>query len=229
MIFVNFKTYKEGTGEKALELAKICEEIAQKSGKVIIPVVQAADLFRISQQIKIPVWVQHLDWQPQGQHTGWTNLEAVAEAGASGTLLNHSEHQIPPGTVRQVISRAKGSSHQSPVTSHQKFQILICCKSTGQAERLAKFKPDFLAYEPPELIGSREKSVASERPEAIGNLVKMIPNIPIIVGAGIHSQEDVRVSLRMGAKGILVATDVVLAKDPTKELEDLAKGFNKLT
>jgi triosephosphate isomerase len=212
MIFVNFKTYKEGTGEKALELAKICEEIAQKSGKVIIPVVQAADLFRISQQIKIPVWVQHLDWQPQGQHTGWTNLEAVAEAGASGTLLNHSEDHIPPGTV-----------------SHQKFQILICCKSTGQAERLAKFKPDFLAYEPPELIGSREKSVASERPEAIGNLVKMIPNIPIIVGAGIHSQEDVRVSLRMGAKGILVATDVVLAKDPTKELEDLAKGFNKLT
>lgn len=221
MIFVNFKTYKEGTGEKAVELAKICEEIAKKSGIEIIPVVQITDLYRVSQQVKIPVWVQHLDWQPQGQATGWVNLEAVVEAGASGTLLNHSEHQIPPGTIRQIIKRC----HQSSTINHQSFRFLVCCKSLGQAERLAKFKPDFLAYEPPELIGSQEKSVASEKPEAIGNLVKMVPEIPVIVGAGIHSQEDVRISLEMGAKGILVATDIVLAKDPKKELEDLARGF----
>jgi triosephosphate isomerase len=220
MIFVNFKTYQEGTGEKALGLAKVCEEIAQKSGIEIIPVVQVADLYRISQQVKIPIWVQHLDWQPQGQSTGWINLEAVVEAGASGTLLNHSEHQIPPGTIRQIITRNKKQE-----TRNKKFEILVCCKSLGQAERLAKFEPDFLAYEPPELIGSQEKSVASGKPEAIAHLVKMVPDIPIIVGAGIHSQEDVRISLEMGAKGILVATDIVLAKDPRKELEDLAKGF----
>ena len=220
MIFVNFKTYKEGTGEKAVELAKICEEMAQESGIEIIPVVQVADLYRIYQQVKIPVWVQHLDWQPQGQSTGRINLEAVVEAGASGTLLNHSEHQIPPGTIRQVIKRAKAEVERGKI-----FQIMVCCKSLGQAERLAKFEPDFLAYEPPELIGSQEKSVASEKPEAIGNLVRMVPDIPVIVGAGIHSQEDVRISLKMGAKGILLATDIVLAKDPKKELEDLAKAF----
>lgn len=222
MIFVNFKTYKEGTGEKALELAKICEEIVKESGIEIIPVVQVVDLYRISQQVKIPVWVQHLDWQPQGQSTGWINLEAVVEAGASGTLLNHSEHQIPPGTIRQMIKRR---NQQFSNIAIKQFRILVCCKSLGQAERLAKFEPDFLAYEPSELIGSQEKSVASEKPEAIGNLVKMVPDIPVIVGAGIHSQEDVRVSLKMGAKGILVATDIVLAKDPKKELEDLARGF----
>jgi triosephosphate isomerase len=221
MIFVNFKTYKEGTGEKALELAKICEEMAQESGIEIIPVVQAADLFRISQAVKIPVWVQHLDWQPQGQSTGWINLEAVVEAGASGTLLNHSEHQIPPGTIRQVLKKLKNSKTQK----FKNFRVMICCRTLGQAERLAKFEPDFLAYEPLELIGSQEKSVASEKPEAIGNLVKMVPDIPVIVGAGIHSQEDVKTSLRMGAKGVLVATDIVLAKDPKKELEDLTQGF----
>ncbi len=226
MIFINFKTYREGTGDRAVELAKICQEVQQALKVKIIPVVQAVDLYQIKNRFsELEIWVQHLDWQPQGQHTGWINLEAVAEAGASGTLLNHSEHQIPPGTVRQVIKRARGSSHQSPVTSHQRFQVLVCCKSLGQAERLAKFKPDFLAYEPPELIGSREKSVASEKPQAIASLVKMIPEIPIIVGAGIHSQEDVRISLEMGAKGILVATDVVLAKDSKKELKELAEGF----
>ncbi len=226
MIFVNFKTYREGTGGKAVELAKICQEVQKTSKVKIIPVVQAADLYQIKNQFsELEIWVQHLDPFPQGQYTGWINLEAVKEAGASGTLLNHSEHQIPPGTVRQIIKRARSPSHQSPVTSHQRFQVMVCCKSIGQAERLTKFKPDFLAYEPPELIGSREKSVASEKPEAIGNLVKMIPEIPITVGAGIHSQEDVKISLKMGAKGVLVATDIVLAKDSKKELEDLAKGF----
>jgi triosephosphate isomerase len=221
MIFVNFKTYKEGTGEKAVKLAGVCEEIAKKSKIEIIPVVQVVDLYHVKHRFpKLGIWIQHLDPHPPGKYSGWTNLEAVIEAGASGTILNHSEHQIPPGTVRQIIKRAKSSD-----TRYKEFKILVCCKSSGQAERLAKFKPDFLAYEPPELIGSREKSVASEKPKAIANLVKMVLDIPIIVGAGIHSQRDVEISLKMGAKGILVATDVVLAKNPKKELEDLAKGF----
>ena len=212
MIFVNFKTYKEGTGEEAVKLAKICEEVSKKSGVEIIPVVQVADLYRISKETKIPLWIQHLDWFPQGQFTGWVNLEAVIEAGASGTLLNHSEHQIPPGTIKQVIKR------------RQQFKIMVCARTLGQAERLAKLKPDFLSYEPPELIGSQEKSVASEKPETIKKIVEMA-SIPVIVGAGVHSQEDVKISLEMGAKGVLLATDVVLAKEPKKELEGLTEGF----
>ena len=214
MIFVNFKTYKEGTGEKAAELTKICQGVEKTSKIKIIPVVQVVDLYRIKRQFpKLGVWVQHTDPFPPGKYTGWINLEAVKEAGASGTILNHSEHRIPPGTVRQVIKKVRD------------FKVLVCCKSSGQAERLVKLKPDFLAYEPPELIGDREKSVASEKPEAVKNLAKMV-DIPLIVGAGIHSQKDVKTSLKMGAKGILVATDVVLAKNPKKELEDLAKGFH---
>jgi len=222
MIFVNFKTYKEGTGEKAVELTKICQEVQRASKVKIIPVVQVADLWRLTQQFPdLDIWVQHIDPFPQGKYTGWINLGAIKEAGASGTILNHSEHQIPPGTVRQVIKRVKEQESKGA----GEFRILVCCKSTGQAERLIKFKPDFLAYEPLELIGDREKSVASEKPEAIGNLAKMIADVPLIVGAGIHSREDVKISIKMGAKGILVATDVVLAKNSKKELEDLAKGF----
>ena len=212
MIFVNFKTYKEGTGEEAVKLANFCQEVSEKSGVEIIPVVQVVDLYRISKEVKIPLWVQHIDWFPQGQYTGWINLEAVIEAGASGSLLNHSEHQIPPGTINQVIKRIGN------------FRVMVCCRTLGQAERLAKLEPDFLSYEPPELIGSQEKSVASEKPETIKKIVEMT-GIPVIVGAGVHSQEDVKISLKMGAKGILVATDVVLAKEPKKELEDLTEGF----
>ena len=214
MIFVNFKTYPQGTGEKAVELAKICEQVAKTSGVEIIPVVQVVDLWRVKQAVKIPVWIQHLDWQPQGQYTGWVNLESIIESGASGTLLNHSEHQLPPGTINQVIKKV------------QSFKAMVCCRTFGQAERLIRLKPDYLAYEPPELIGNREKSVATEKPQVIKKIVGL-SNIPVIVGAGIHSRRDVEVSLKMGARGVLVATDVVLAQDPEKELKDLAKGFRE--
>ncbi len=219
MIFVNFKTYKEGTGEEAVKLAKICEEVAKKTGVEIIPVVQVADLYRISKETKIPLWVQHLDWFPQGQFTGFINLEAVIEAGASGSLLNHSEHQIPPGTINQVIKRIGTCNLELG-----NFRVMVCARTLGQAEKLVKFKPNFLAYEPPELIGSQEKSVASEKPETIKKIVE-IAGVPVIVGAGVHSQEDVKISLEMGAKGILVATDIVKTLEPKKELEDLAGGF----
>lgn len=219
MIFVNFKTYKEGTGEEAVKLAKICQEVSEKSGVEIIPVVQVVDLYRISKEVKIPLWVQHVDWFPQGQFTGFINLEAVIEAGGFGTLLNHSEHQIPPGTINQAIKRI--GTYNLELGN---FRVMVCCRTLGQAEKLAKLGPDFLAYEPPELIGSQEKSVASEKPETIKKIVEMA-SVPVIVGAGVHSQEDVKTSLKMGAKGILVATDVVLAKEPKKELEDLAEGF----
>lgn len=217
MIFVNFKTYPQGSGEKAVELAKLCEKVSEKTGVEIIPIVQLVDLYRVVQAVKIPVWVQHVDLPSRGPYTGWINIETVIGAGATGTLLNHSEHQLPFGTVNQILKRCK-------VLSPRSLKVMVCGKTIGQAERLAKLKPGLLAYEPSELIGNKEKSVATERPKAIKKIVE-ISKIPVIVGAGIHSKQDVKISLQMGAKGVLVATNVVLADDPEKALTSLAEGF----
>ena len=111
-------------------MVKICQEVAEERKISIIPLVQALDIYRISQEVKIPLWLQHLDWHPQGQYTGWLNLEATLEAGAKGTILNHSEHKLPFGTVRRTIKRIKKTNPQ--------FQVLICCRSLGQAEKLVK-------------------------------------------------------------------------------------------
>jgi Triosephosphate isomerase len=112
MIFVNFKTYSQGSGKKAVKLAKICQEVAQERKIPIIPLVQAFDIFRISQEVKIPPWLQHLDWHPQDQCTGWLNLEGALEAGAKGTILNHSEHKLPFGTIRRTIKRIRKTNPQ---------------------------------------------------------------------------------------------------------------------
>lgn len=217
MIFVNFKTYSQANGEKAVNLAKICQEVSQKSGIEIIPVVQVVDLYRVTRAVEIPVWIQHVDWQPPGQFTGFINLEAVIEEGGRGTILNHAEHKLPLGTVRQTIKRIKKNLKEE-------FKILVCCRSLGQAEKLRKLKPDFLAYEPPELIGG-EVSVGEFNPTAIVHFVDICRPIFPIIGAGIKNKEDVKIGMKLGAKGILVSSHVVLAKDPKKVLLELTEGF----
>jgi len=213
-IFINFKTYPQGTGKKAVELAQICEEVSKGESEVI-PIVQAVDLSEVKKAVKIPVWVQHLDWQPQGQFTGFTNLEAVIEAGAVGTLLNHSEHQIPPGSVKQTISRIKNLKLEI-----KNFEVMLCCKTLGQMEKLVKLQPDYIAYEIAELIGTKT-SICETAPKAVEHAVKICAKIPLIVGAGIHSNKDLEVAEKLGAKGVLISSAVVLDKNPRNKLLEL--------
>jgi triosephosphate isomerase len=106
------------------------------------------------------------------------------------------------------------------------FKIALCLGSLGQAETWAKdLRPDFIAYEPKYLIGSKDKSVATEKPEVIKKIVDKYPKIPVFVGAGIHSTNDVEVSLKLGAKGILISSYIVTNKNPEKKLEELSSCF----
>lgn len=215
MIVVNFKTYKEGTGEKAVKLAKICQEAAKETGVKVLAVVQAADIFRVASKISLPVWAQHVDDIGYGPNTGQVLPETVLAAGAVGTLLNHSENKLPVQVIGSTIARCKNLG----------LRTLVCAESVGEAKEIAQFKPDLIAYEPPEFIGSRTTSVSTAKPGIIKDFVKEIKDTPILVGAGVHSKEDVKIAIKLGTVGVLVATDVVLAKDPKKELLELTKGF----
>lgn len=209
-VFVNFKTYPQGTGKKAVELAKICEEIGNENNLPIIPIVQIADLSKVKEAVRIPVWVQHIDSQPQGQFTGWINLEAVIEAGASGTLLNHSEHPIPPGTIKQTLSRVKN------------FEVMVCCKTLGQMERLVKLKPNFIGYEISELIGGKVSIVDSDV-KAIKHALEICGKVPLIIGAGIHKGEDLQQARQLGCAGVLISSAIVLTDDHKQKLREILK------
>jgi triosephosphate isomerase len=89
-----------------------------------------------------------------------------------------------------------------------------------------KAKPDWILFEPPRLIASKDRSVATEEPEAIKRTVELVKNSKLIVGAGIKSQQDVRISLKMGAMGVGLSSAFVLANDPKGVLEELTKGFD---
>lgn len=218
MIWVNFKIYENTFGDKALELAKICQRVADKEKVKIIPVVSALDLRQIKTELGNEVWLQHLDLFFEGKHTGWLSPLAAIKAGADGSLLNHSEHKIAPGKISQIFSQIKKEKSD--------FQIIVCFKNKGQISWLKKLrpKPDFVAYEPPELIGG-EISVSRAKPEVIKRIVSLLADYQIIVGAGVKSGQDVKTALKLGAKGVLVSSHIVNAKDPEKELTELAQAF----
>ncbi|MBL7078153.1 triose-phosphate isomerase [Candidatus Shapirobacteria bacterium] len=233
MLWINFKIYKQSFGEGALKLARACQKVVDETGVKIIPVVSAFDLVRVKEVFSGEVWVQHLDFYFEGKHTGWLSpLQALA-LGAGGSLLNHSEHKLPPGQIRQTVAylkRKKWVEHwEKEVDSIEKFKIMVCFGSQGQAKswlRKLDPQPDFVAYEPAELIGGKV-SVAQSQPAMIKNMVELMAGYNLVVGAGVHCAADVKKAIELGAVGVLVSSDVVKAKNPQKELLELALAFGK--
>lgn len=215
MIVVNFKIYEETFGHKVLNLATICQKVSKKTKIKIIPAVSALDAFRINNQLGMEVWLQNVDEVFEGAKSGAISPLQAQLMGISGTLINHSENRKKPGTIKKMLKNWPSN-----------FKVMLCLSSLGQAESWAKkIKPDFIAYEPKYLIGSKDKSVATEKPEVIKKIVEKYSEIPVLVGAGVHSVKDVEVSLKLGAKGILISSYIVKNKNPEKRLEELARCF----
>lgn len=160
-------------------------------------------------KVKIVICVQPQDIQPDIDC--WSQKFEPLALGFSGTLLNHSDYLLSWDEIATQASKCKTS-------------FCICVNSFQEAVRASKLSPDYIAYEPRELIGNKDKSVASEKPDVIQHLISNI-NLPVLIGAGIHSPDDIKTGLKLGAKGFLLATDVVKADDPYRELLELAKAF----
>jgi len=214
-IVLNFKTYKESTGENAIKLAFIAEKIQKKTGLNFIVCCQAIDLKEVASSVKIPVYAQHVDCDAIGKSTGNIIPEHLMHINVRGSLLNHSEKRILLKDIEKSVIKLK----ELDMTS------IVCAKDYIEAKRIANFKlirPVFIAIEPPELIGG-EMSVSEAKPEIIEKSVKLCGNVNVLVGAGIKNNNDIKVALKYGAKGVLLASHFVLATDPEKFLLELVK------
>lgn len=213
VIIVNFKTYPHSIGEDAVKLAKICEKVAFETGADIRVAVSAPDIYPVDKAVGIPVYAEHVDSELPGKHTGSVLPEIVKADGAAGTLLNHSEHRIPFEELKESIQRAVSVN----------LVVVVCAETPAKAEEIAEIKPDFVAVEPPELIGG-DISVSTAHPEIITKSVELVKKkhgIKLLVGAGVKTREDVIKALELGADGVLIASGIDLAEDPEKALKDL--------
>jgi len=218
IIVLNFKTYVESTGLNALKLAKTCEKISRETGVSIAVAPQTADIYRVSSEVGIPVLAQHVDPIQPGANTGGTLMECVKEAGASGILINHSEKTLKISEIDFIISYARQLS----------MVTLACSNNINVSGAIAALNPDMIAVEPPELIGSGI-SVSKAKPEVVTGTVNFIkrinPSVIPLCGAGISSGEDVKAAVKLGTKGVLLASGVIKAKNPETALRSLAEAF----
>jgi triosephosphate isomerase len=140
----------------------------------------------------------------------------IRSSGAAGTLMNHSEHRMIIREIGETVELCKGID----------LVTVVCADTAESAARIAAFSPEFIAVEPPELIGG-DISVTTANPDIIEKTVDSVRavnrHIPVLCGAGIKTGEDVRNALELGAGGVLLASGVVKAKDPVSALLDLTK------
>ncbi|TDA27454.1 MAG: triose-phosphate isomerase [Archaeoglobi archaeon] len=215
MIFINFKAYKEAFSRKALELAKIAENVAEKSGIYIAVAVNYLDLPLVAKSVNIDVFAQHIDPVDFGSFTGAVNAEMIKEYGGRGSLVNHSERRMKLADIDFCVSKLRSLGMKS----------IVCTNNVSTTAAVAALKPDFVAVEPPELIGSGI-AVSKAKPEVVENAVASAKNIckevKVLCGAGITNHEDYVRALDLGADGVLLASGIVKARDQKKALEELA-------
>ena len=221
-LLVNFKAYPEALGPKALELAKTCAKVEEDTGRSLAVAPSAFDVALVAKSVRIPVFAQHLDPTETGKATGWLPPEAALAAGAVGTIVNHSERKVAWEEMRDLIARCRTIG----------LEVVVCADDVAEAETAAKLGPDYLAIEPPELIGG-EVSVTTAKPGVITRAVERIratnPKVQVLCGAGVKTGNDVAKALEFGTVGVLLASGVVKAKNPEKALRDLAKGLPRGT
>jgi triosephosphate isomerase len=219
-VLINFKTYLEATGKRAIDLSRRIEQVGQSCNVSVGVAPQFCDIAQVASQVEIPVFAQHVDPIAPGAHTGQIMPESVRAAGGSGTLINHSERPVLLVDVEKSVDQARAAG----------LSTVVCAATTKAAAAVALTGPDMVAIEPPELIGSG-RAVSKERPEIVSDSVRKIrsvnPNVKVLCGAGITTGEDVYAALRLGAQGVLVASGVVKAQKPEDVLLDFCKAIGK--
>jgi len=213
ILFLALKTYKQSTGDQVIKLLSSVKKIIAKTNVPIIAVAQATDIYRIRKELDIEVWAQHVDPIDPGKNTGWISPYSVKEAGATGVLINHSEHKVKEEVIIETIKKAR----------QYNLKTLLIGQTVEMVKRFDSYDIDYLSFEKEDLIASTI-SMIDQQEETIKSLVKTIKH-PLIIGAGINDGEDARKSKAAGAAGILMATYFIQASDPEQKLKELAEGF----
>lgn len=214
IVILNYKTYLESSGENALELARALKSASEESGITMVAAPQAADIYRIQDQISLPIFAQHIDPITPGGHTGSNLIETLIEAGISGSLINHSENRMKLADIDEVIQLCKQNDIES----------CVCTNNIATSNAIATFSPDAVAVEPPELIGTGIP-VSQAQPEVVEDSVKGVKSInkkiKVLCGAGISTGDDMKAAMDLGADGVLLASGIVKAENPKEALLDL--------
>ena len=210
IVILNYKTYLESSGIKALELAHDLESAASESGITMVAAPQAADIYRISQEASLPIFAQHIDAVSPGSNL----IDTLFEAGISGSLINHSEQRMKLADIDEVVKLCRQNEIES----------CVCSNNIETSKAVATLAPTAVAVEPPELIGTGIP-VSQAQPEVVEDTVKEVKainkKVKVLCGAGITTGDDMKAAMDLGADGVLLASGIIKAESPKDALLDL--------
>ncbi len=213
MFVINCKNYEEISGDKIIKFVKIVEKISKKY-KVKIAIAPPQHLIGQVANSSIQIFAQHIDDSKVGSTTGFVIPELLKKSKVKGSLINHSEHRISSKDIQKLVLKLK----------ELKMISIVCVKDVAEVKKYVKLNPDYIAIEPPELIGSG-KAVSKEQPDLIAKASEAVKNTntKLLCGAGIVSGEDVVKAIELGSKGILVASGIIKAKNWNNIISEFAK------
>jgi triosephosphate isomerase len=214
-LIINFKNYEEVSADKAIKLAEAARHVAEKLKIEIIVAPPQPVLALIAKSVQIPVICQHVDNEKIGPSTGFIVPEMAKSYGAVGSLINHSEHRIDMSSIRSLVERMRKIGMAS----------IVCAQEPHEVVEISTFHPDFIAIEPPELIGSG-RAVSKENPAIITKSIQGAGSrSSVICGAGITDKDDVAKAMELGSQGILAASGIVKADSWERKITELASGM----
>lgn len=211
----------QASGKKLERLCAFLEGYSKGRIKIFLAV-PAFDLrYLKSKYRKVELLTQHLDDSKSGSSTGALVPDIAKTAGASGSILNHSEHPLKMVNLANLVARLR----------EQGMISIVCANSVQRVSSIAAFGPDFIAIEPPELIGTG-RAVSNYSPaiiarsrDALESMRSQNSKTKLLCGAGIVNGQDARRAIELGSEGVLVASGVVLAKSPKRAIDDLLRGI----
>ena len=205
-------------GEGSVRLAESVERVVESVEIEAIVAPPTPMLALVASKTRVQVYSQAVGSAEGDKTTGAILPEAVKAAGASGTILNHSEARMNPSELQKIMTRLTTMG----------LGVCLCSQTAEEATKLALLSPKYIAVEPPELIGSGI-AVSRAKPELIEETVAAVRRTGyggrILCGAGIVTGEDVAKAVELGADGVLVASSVVKAKDWESKVRELARSL----
>lgn len=216
IVVVNLKTYETAHGASAEALARAISSV-ETSARMVVAV-SAFDLSSVvAAAPNLEVWCQHLDPVGFGSFTGWLHPATAVQRGATGTLINHAEHKVEIEHVAMLLDQVP-----------EGFTVCACAADIEEARALTALGPDFVAVEPPELIGG-DISVTTADPTIVSGTAAAVKEISqqvgILCGAGVKNGADVAAAIELGTTGVLLASGVTKAEDPASVIADLVSSL----
>jgi triosephosphate isomerase len=180
-------------GQALLKLAQHADKLCEKFDVRIIITPQCIDIPMLVRETKhILVFAQHMDSLKIGRGIGSVLPEAIKEAGAVGTLLNHAEKKLTLAEIEQTIQRADEVG----------LATMVCADDANEATAIARIGPNIILAESPKLIEAGKRAMDDQlQIKKVNQMIWDInPSILVLHGGGMSTAEDAYNIVKWGAQ-----------------------------